>query len=62
MKPNIANTIVADIVTNKVKYIPVADATAGKMSNETNTGVNINPVPAPHIVPTVAPKKETKLN
>lgn len=56
-----ARTREADRVTNKVKYIPVADATAGVKPVVMRTGLNINPVPVPQADPIVAPRKAMPL-
>jgi hypothetical protein len=56
-----AITMDADRVTNKVKYIPVADATAGSMPVVMSTGLKMKPVPVPQQDPTDAPKKAIEL-
>ena len=56
MFPWMNYTIVADRVTNWVKYIPVAEPTAGCRSREIKTGLKIDPVPIPTVAPIMAPK------
>ena len=50
--------MVADNVANIVRYIPVADATAGCISSEVKTVLNTVPGPTPHIEAKSAPKNE----
>ena len=58
----IRTLIVAAIVVYMVKYIPVADATAGCMSNWISTELKIKPGPIPHIAAKNAPKKATRVS
>jgi len=55
-KPNIAITIVPQSVTKRVRYMPVAEATAGCRSSDMRTGLKIDPVPSPVNAPEKAPK------
>ena len=47
----------AERVTNKVRYIPVADPTSGCNPSDISTGLKINPVPVPQQAPKKLPKK-----
>ena len=58
----IKRLIVAAKVVYKVKYIPVADATAGCISNWINTELKIKPGPMPHNAAKNAPKKATRVS
>jgi len=60
IRPKTAMTMVPQPVTNKVKYMPVADPEAGCMSREMRTGLKIDPVPRPVKAPASAPKKAIK--
>ena len=60
--PLIKRLIVAAKVVYNVKYIPVADATAGCISNWISTELKIKPGPMPHNAAKNAPKKATRVS